>query len=687
MARTKQTARKSTGGKAPRKQLATKAARKSAPTTGGVKKPHRYRPGTVALREIRKYQKSTELLIRKLPFQRLVREIAQDFKTDLRFQSHAVLALQEAAEAYLVGLFEDTNLCAIHAKRVTIMPKDIQLARRIRGEHRYLSFSLPTPARQLSTHHVFRCNVRIRELSRVGNVEAARQLFDNMPNHDIVSWNSIITGYWQNGCLQESKRLFNLMPERNIISWNSMIAGCVENGCFDEAFEYFQAMPQTNTASYNAMVSGFVRWNRIEEAARLFQAMPSKNVISYTTMIDGYMKVGEVEKARAIFDEMPCRNLVSWTVMISGYVDNGKFSEARELYERMPVKNVVAMTAMVTGYSKEGNVEEARILFDGIQCYAQNGFGEEALKLCSEMFNLGMQPDDLTLVSVLTACSALASLKEGRQIHVLVIKYGFELDLSLCNSLITMYSKCGDVLDAELAFRQTNGAGLVSWNTIIAAYAHHGLYEKAVLCFNQMEMAGVDPDGVTFLSLLSACGHVGKVNESMEFFDLMVKKYGICRMPEHYSCLVDILSRAGQLEKASKIIQEMPFEADAGVWGALLSACTTYLNVELGEIAAKKMVEWNPHSSGAYVALSNIYAAAEMWDKVSRVRQKMTELGVRKQSAYSWMQIGNKVHYFLGGDTSHPDTDKIHLEIKSISLQLKGLVSIAEIDLLWTCFG
>ncbi|EFP75269.1 histone H3.1 [Puccinia graminis f. sp. tritici] len=136
MARTKQTARKSTGGKAPRKQLAAKAARKSAPSsvTAGVKKPHRYRPGTVALREIRRYQKSTELLIRKLPFQRLVREIAQDFKTDLRFQSSAVMALQESAEAYLVGLFEDTNLAAIHAKRVTIQPKDIQLARRLRGE-------------------------------------------------------------------------------------------------------------------------------------------------------------------------------------------------------------------------------------------------------------------------------------------------------------------------------------------------------------------------------------------------------------------------------------------------------------------------------------------------------------------------------------------------------------------------
>ena len=134
MARTKQTARKNTGGKAPRKQVTAKAARKTAPASGGVKKPHRFKPGTVALREIRKYQKSTELLVRKLPFQRLVREIAQEYKTDLRFQSSAVLALQEASEAYLVGLFEDTNLCAIHAKRVTIMPKDMQLARRIRGE-------------------------------------------------------------------------------------------------------------------------------------------------------------------------------------------------------------------------------------------------------------------------------------------------------------------------------------------------------------------------------------------------------------------------------------------------------------------------------------------------------------------------------------------------------------------------
>ena len=134
MARTKQTAKKSTGGVAPRRSLATQAARKSAPATGGIKKPHRFRPGTVALREIRRYQKSTELLIRKMPFARLVREIGQEFKSDLQWQASAILSIQEAAEAWVVGLLEDGNLCAIHARRVTIMVRDMQLARRIRGE-------------------------------------------------------------------------------------------------------------------------------------------------------------------------------------------------------------------------------------------------------------------------------------------------------------------------------------------------------------------------------------------------------------------------------------------------------------------------------------------------------------------------------------------------------------------------
>ncbi|KAK9285898.1 hypothetical protein L1049_025099 [Liquidambar formosana] len=451
-----------------------------------------------------------------------------------------------------------------------------------------------------STHDVYACNVEIGALSRAGKIEAARQLFDKMLTRDVVSWNAILTAYWQNGHLNESKRLFGLMPVRNVVSWNSMIAGCVENERIDEAFEYFQMMPERNTASWNAMISGFTSYDRVEEASRLFEEMPRKNVISYTAMIDGYANNGEIERARALFDCVPCKNAVTWTVMISGCVENGRFDEARELFDRMPDKNVFAMTAMITGYCKEGKMENARILFEEIHYrdriswnamiagYAQNGSGEEALRLHSRMLKMGMQPDHSTLVSVLTACSSLASLEEGRQTHVLLVKTGFESNVSVCNALITMYSKCGGILDSELAFRQIDSPDLVSWNTIIAAFAQHGLFERAYVIFKQMGLKGFKPDGITFLSLLSACGHAGKVNESMSFFDSMVQQYGIAPRSEHYACLVDILSRAGQLEKAFKIIQEMPFEAGLAVWGALLASCGVYLNVELGELGSQQ---------------------------------------------------------------------------------------------------
>ncbi|KAF8411420.1 hypothetical protein HHK36_003969 [Tetracentron sinense] len=546
------------------------------------------------------------------------------------------------------------------------------------------------PIRSVSTQEIYSCNVEIGYLSRAGKIEAARQLFDKMPVKDVVSWNAIITGYWQNGFLEESKRLFGLTPLRNVVSWNLMVAGCVENERIDEASEYFQKMPKRNTASWNAMISGLVRYDRIEEATRLFEEMPQKNVISYTAMIDGYAQKGEIERARALFDCIPQKNSVSWTVMISGYVENWQFAEARELFNRMPEKNIIAITAMITGYCKEGKMENARSLFEEIQYrdlvswnaiiagYAQNGSGEEALKLHSQMLKAGMKPDHSTLISVLTACSSLASLKEGRQTHVHAVINGFESNISVCNTLITMYSKCGSIRDSEIAFGQIDTPDLVSWNTIIAAFALHGRYKKALDLFGEMGLNGIKPDGITFLSVLSACGHAGKVKESMAWFGSMVSDYEITPGAEHYACLVDILSRAGHLEQAYKVIQEMPFEADAGVWGALLSACRVYLNVELGELAAEKIVGLQPQSSGAYVMLSNIYAAAGMWGEVTRVRGLMKEQGVKKQPGYSWMEMGNKVHLFLGGDISHPEIDKIHLELKQIALQMKIMDDIAD---------
>ncbi|KAL6959413.1 hypothetical protein U1Q18_039565, partial [Sarracenia purpurea var. burkii] len=319
--------------------------------------------------------------------------------------------------------------------------------------------------------------------------------------------------------------------------------------------------------------------------------------------------------------------------------------------------------------------------------YAQNGCGEEALKLHMQMLRMGILPDHSTLVSVLTACSFLASLKEGRQIHVIIIKNGFDSHVSVCNALVTTYSKCGAILDSELAFANLCNPDLVSWNTVIAAFAQHGLYEKALSFFSGMRLSGFEPDGITFLSLLSACGHSGMVNESLHLFDSMVKNYRIIPQPEHYACLVDILGRAGLLEKAYKMIQEMPFEADSGVWGALLAGCCAYSNVELGQLSAEKIMELDPQNSGAYIVLSNMYAAKGMWKEVTRVRGLMKEQGVKKQPAQSWMEIGNKIYFFLGGDVSHPYIEEIHSELKKIGLQMKGMGDVAEIIFAWSFYG
>ncbi|XP_049380596.1 pentatricopeptide repeat-containing protein At4g02750-like isoform X2 [Solanum stenotomum] len=475
-----------------------------------------------------------------------------------------------------------------------------------------------------SSQLVYASNIRINKLARQGKLQHARKVFDEMLERDVISWNSMITAYWQNGYLNESKKLFVSMPEMTVVTWNSMIAGCVENDCIDDATMYFRTMPERNIGSWNAMISGYVKYGMVEEAERLFDEMPKKNVISYTAMIDGYMKKGEIDKARLLFERMPHKNEVSWTVMISGYVENECFDEAKELFQKMPDKNenVVAMTAMVVGYCKEGLVEEGRILFDGIlfkdnvaynamiSGYAQNGHSEEALKLLVEMLRMSLRPDQSSCASVLSACASLASPVAGRQTHAVVIKHGADSNVSACNALITMYSKCGSIFE---------------W----------------------------------------------LVSQSVSWFDSMMKNYNITPRPEHYACLIDILGRAGQLDKAYNIIQESPFQADLAAWGALLAGCRAHSNVELGQLAGTRVMELGGDSSGPYIMLSNIYAEAGMWGEVTRVRGLMKEHGIRKQPAYSWTEIENKVHYFLGGDISHPRIREIHTTLKQMNLQMK----------------
>ncbi|RZR79076.1 hypothetical protein BHM03_00004671 [Ensete ventricosum] len=577
----------------------------------------------------------------------------------------------------------------------------------------FRSVKQPLP-QVLSPREVFLRNLRIGSLGRAGQLDAARQLFDRMPTRDTVSWNAILTAHWQNSDLEGSKRLFDSMPQRNTVSWNSIIAGCLENGRPDEALDYFAKMPLRNVASWNAIVSGLVKYGRFEEAERLFEAMPARNVISYTAMVDGLARKGEVDRARDLFDRMPKKNAVSWAAMISGCVENGRYEEARNLFDRMPEKNLAAITAMITGYCKEGNVEKARSIFNGIrhkdlicwnamiageQClsvkqesatlgrcedacgYVHNGHGEEALKLHMQMQKTGMKPDHATLIAVATACSALGMLQQGKRTHAFAIKTKLLLHVSLCNALITMYGKCGCIGDSLFLFQNIQNRDLVSWNTIIAACSQHGDYDNVLSLFNEMEEKGMIPNEITFLSILSACVHVAKVEESLNWFNLMMSKYRIHPRAEHYACLVDMLCRAGQLEKACKYIREMPYEAETSAWGAVLAACQMNSHVKLGELVAKKLILSDSGTSGAYVMLSNIYAAAGMWREVAKVRGLMKQKGVKKQPGYSWTQIADKVHLFLVGDASHPDIDKILSELERIGFHMKMFSHYANLSL------
>ena len=504
-----------------------------------------------------------------------------------------------------------------------------------------------------------------------GQVQVARKMFDEMPERDIVSWNTMISAYCRRRDFEMSTSLFQSMPQKSTVSWNSMISLSFQSGDVEQAFHYFRAMPRRNVASWNVMISGLIKYDRVEEAQKMFTEMPTRNVISYTAIIDGLTKIGKIRHARRLFDEMPIRNSISWTVMINGYAQNGLLDEARILFAQMPAESVVAITAIVSGYCNEGRVEDARELFDAMHVkdivswnammsgYVHNDRGEEALKLFVQMMRLGTKQDHSTLLNLLVACSVLSSIKSGRQVHAITVKTGFDFDLSVCNTCITMYSKCGSVVDSEMAFEGMKSPNLVSMNNIIAAFGQHGLYDKACAMFQKLIVNGLTPDHVTFLSILSACGHSGKVNESIRWFEMMMVDYQILPRREHFSCLVDILSRAGQLNQACEVIKRMPLEADGSVWSALLGASRAYSNIEIAELAAKKLVELRPQDSGAYIMLSNIYAAAGNWREVMKVRSLMKNQGAQKQPGYSWIEIGDSVHAFLGNDSSHIDSKRV----------------------------
>lgn len=527
----------------------------------------------------------------------------------------------------------------------------------------------------------------------------ARHLFDEMPERNIVSWNGLVSGYIKNGMINEARNAFEIMPERNVVSWTAMVKGYVQEGMVGEAELLFWRMPEKNEISWTVMFGGLIDDGRIDDARKLYDMMPVKDTVASTNMIGGLCKEGRVDEAREIFDEMRDRNVITWTTMITGYgqnnrVDvarklfevmpektevswtsmllgytlNGRMEDAEKFFEEMPMKPVIACNAMIVGLGEEGEIAKARRVFDQmkdrdnatwrgmIKAYERKGYELEALYLFVQMQRQGVKPSFPSLISILSVCATLAGLQYGRQVHAHLVRCQFDVDVYVASVLMTMYVKCGELVKAKLVFDRFPSKDIIMWNSIISGYASHGLGEEALKVFHEMPSSGTMPNKVTLIAILTACSYAGKVEEGLEIFESLESKFGVAPTVEHYSCAVDMLGRAGQVDKAMTLIESMTVKPDATVWGGLLGACKTHSRLDLAEVAAKKLFEIEPENAGPYVLLSSINASRSKWGDVAEVRKNMRTKNVSKFPGCSWIEVEKKVHMFTrGGIRNHPE--------------------------------
>lgn len=439
---------------------------------------------------------------------------------------------------------------------------------------------------------------------------------------DIFVPNSLIDSYCKCGVIgvDSARKLFMFMEDRDIVSWNSMINGLVKGGELIEARNMFDEMPERDIVSWNIILDGYVKARDMNAAFSLFEKMSERNVVSWSTMVLGYTKSGEMEMARLLFDKMPVKNLVSWTIMISGY--------------------------------------------------AEKGFTNEAISLYNEMESAGLQLDDGTIISILAACSESGLLELGTRVRSSIVAAGFRCSIAVNNALIDMYSKCGCVKKALAVFLGMPERDLVSWNTIIRGLAMHGDGNTALKLVSRMKQEGFRPDKITFIGMLCACTHMGFVDRGLEYFYSMERDYGIVPQIEHYGCLIDLLGRGGRLKEALEVVQNMPMEPNAVIWGTLLGACRLHFPLEMAEEVLKHSVKHNATDAGSFSILSNIYAAAGDWVNVANVRRTMKNIGVHKPSGASTLAVDGEVHDFTVFDNSHPNSEDIYQMIHLLHPEL-----------------
>ncbi|WJX43217.1 Pentatricopeptide repeat-containing protein [Trifolium repens] len=475
----------------------------------------------------------------------------------------------------------------------------------------------------------------------------ALSLFDQMSQPNCFAWNTVIRAFSDssssnanNALLIFCQMMYDGVVEPNSFTFPSVLKACSVVAGLEEGKQVHGLVVKFGFVDDEFVVSNLLRMyvlcGSIEDASVLFH----KNVGDLSSEI----RVRDKRRQEG--------NVVLCNVMIDGYVRIGKIDAARELFDEMQQKSVVSWNAMISGY-------------------AQNGFFKEAVDLFHRMMEMGdVSPNRVTLVSVLPAISRLGALELGKWVHLYAERNGVRIDEVLGSALIDMYAKCGNIEKAIQVFKRLSKTNVIAWNAMIGGLAMHGKAKDVLDYFSRMERSGVSPSDVTYIAILNACSHAGLVEKGRSIFNDMVNRVGLEPRIEHYGCMVDLLGRAGYLEEAEELITNMPIKPDDVIWKALLGACKLHKNVEIGRRAAEVLMKLAPHDSGAYVALSNLYALSGNWDGVAEVRMMMKELDIRKDPGCSWIEIDGVIHEFLVEDDSHPRAKEIHSMLKEISNKL-----------------
>uniref|UniRef100_A0A803M3P2 Pentatricopeptide repeat-containing protein n=2 Tax=Chenopodium quinoa TaxID=63459 RepID=A0A803M3P2_CHEQI len=408
------------------------------------------------------------------------------------------------------------------------------------------------------------------------------------------------------------------------------------------------------------------------------------HVFVLTALVVFYGKLGKLVEARKVFDEMPDRDTFAWSTIVSVHARGGDMASATNLFNGMPRRNATAWNTMIDGYARLGSVQAAELLFDQmsekdlvswttmIACYTQNKEYKKALAAYDEMLKNGICPDKRTLATVVSCCAHLGALDLGRKIHFYIVREGFLLDVYVGSALVDMYAKCGKLERALVVFLNLREKNLYCWNSIIEGLAAHGDGKSAIAMFDKMVEENVKPNGVTFISLLSACTHAGLVEEGRKIFQSMINDFQICPELKHYGCMVDLLCKAKLLEDALELIGSMKIEPNSVIWGALLSGSKLCQNLDIAELAVSKLMDLEPDNCGYYSLLLSMYSEARRWEEVKKIRALMREQGIEKCfPGSSWIELENELHQFVAADTSHPASSEICILLDDLYGQLK----------------